>query len=70
LPRVVWSHNTSVCRAMQVTPFKLLYGEEPVITKGIKLRSARKKAEGTYSPTEAESKYLLQQECMKEVENL
>jgi hypothetical protein len=44
LPRVVWSHNTSVCRAMQFTPFKLLYGEEPVITKEIKLRSARKKS--------------------------
>jgi hypothetical protein len=30
LPRAVWSHNTSVCRAMKFTPFKLLYGEEPV----------------------------------------
>jgi hypothetical protein len=30
LPRAVWSHNTSICRAMKFTPFKLLYGEEPV----------------------------------------
>jgi hypothetical protein len=27
LPRAIWSHNTSICRAMKFTPFKLLYGE-------------------------------------------
>jgi hypothetical protein len=27
LPRAVWSHNTSVCRATNSTPFKLLYTE-------------------------------------------
>jgi hypothetical protein len=30
LPRAIWSHNTSVCRATKFAPFKLLYGEEPV----------------------------------------
>jgi chemotaxis methyl-accepting protein methylase len=30
LPRAVWSHNTSVCRATKFTHFNLLYGEEPV----------------------------------------
>jgi hypothetical protein len=30
LPRAVWSHNTSICRATKLTPFKLLYREEPV----------------------------------------
>jgi hypothetical protein len=30
LPRSVWSHNTSICGATKFTPFKLLYGEEPV----------------------------------------
>jgi transposase InsO family protein len=30
LLRVVCSHNTSICRAMKFTPFKLPYGEEPV----------------------------------------
>jgi hypothetical protein len=34
LPRAVWSHNTSVCRAMKFTPFKLLYGEEPRNPRG------------------------------------
>jgi hypothetical protein len=50
--------------------FKLLYGEEPVTLEEIKLRSARTKAEATYSPTEAESKDLLEPERMKAVENL
>jgi hypothetical protein len=30
LPRAVWSHNPSICRATKFTPFKLLYGEELV----------------------------------------
>jgi hypothetical protein len=30
LTRAVWSHNTSICRATKLTPFKLLYREEPV----------------------------------------
>jgi hypothetical protein len=42
LPRVVWSHNTYVIRAIKFTPFKLLYGEESVTPEEIKLCSARK----------------------------
>jgi hypothetical protein len=60
LPRVVWSHNTSVCRVTKFTPFKLLYGEEPVTLEEIKLHSGRTKTEATYSPNEAESKDLLE----------
>jgi hypothetical protein len=70
LRRAVWSHNTSICRAMKFTPFKLLYGEEPVTPEEIKLRSARTRTEATYSPSEAESKDLLESEHMKAVENL
>jgi hypothetical protein len=59
LLRAVWSYNTSICRAMKFTPFKLLYGEEPVRPEETKLRSARTKMEATYCPSEAESKDLL-----------
>jgi hypothetical protein len=69
LPRAAWSHNTSVCRAIKFTPFKLLYREEPVTPEEIKLHSARKNMDATYSPSEAESKDLLEPERMKAVEN-
>jgi hypothetical protein len=70
LPRAVWSHNTSVCKATKFTPFKLLYGEESVTPEEIKLRSARTRAEVTYNPIEVESKDLLEPEHMKAVDNL
>jgi hypothetical protein len=42
------------------TPFKLLYGEEPVTPEEIKLHSARIRAEAVNNPTEIESKDLLE----------
>jgi len=41
LPRVVWSHNTTVSRATGFTPFKLLYGEEAMLLEEIKHQSLR-----------------------------
>jgi hypothetical protein len=70
LPRVVWSHNISICRATKFTPFKLLYEEEPITPEEIKLCSARTRTEATYSPSEAKAKDLLEAERMKAVENL
>jgi hypothetical protein len=67
LPRIVWSHNTSVCRATKFTPFMLLYEEEPINLEEIKLHSARIKTKATYSPSEAESKDMLELEHMKAV---
>jgi hypothetical protein len=54
----------------KIHPFKLLYGEEPVTPKEIKLRSARTNTEAIHSPSEAESKDLLKPECMKVVKNI
>jgi hypothetical protein len=70
LSRVVWSHNTSICRATKFTPFKLLYGEEPVTPEEIKLFSARTNTDAMYSPTKVESKDLLELECKKVVKKL
>jgi hypothetical protein len=70
LLRAVWSHNTFVFIATKFTPSMLLYGEYPITPEEIKLRSARTKTEATYSPSEAESKDLLEPEHMKAVKNL
>jgi hypothetical protein len=70
LRRAVWSHNTSICRVTKFTPYKLLYGEEPITPEEIKLHSARIMTKATYCPSKAESKDLLEPERMKVVENL
>jgi hypothetical protein len=70
LLRVVWSHNTSISRATIFIHFKLLYDKVPVTPEEIKLRSARTRPEAIYSPTEAESKDLLEPEQIKAVKNL
>jgi hypothetical protein len=59
-----------ICRATKFTPFKLLYGEGLVTPEEIKLLSARTNVEAVNSPTEVESKDLLEPERMKAVENL
>ena len=35
----MWSHNTTVLRATEFTPFKLLYGEEAMLPEEIKHQS-------------------------------
>jgi hypothetical protein len=55
---------------MKFTHFKLLYGEEPITPEEIKVCSARTEMEATYSPSEAESKDLVEPERMKAVKNL
>jgi hypothetical protein len=34
--RKVWSHNTTVCRATNFTPFRLLFGAKVVLPEKIK----------------------------------
>jgi len=41
LPRVVWSHNTTISRTTGFTLFKLLYGEEAMLPEEIKHQSLR-----------------------------
>jgi tryptophan 2,3-dioxygenase len=62
--------HTSISKATNLMPFKLLYGEEPVTPEEIKFQSTRTKLEVVYSPIEAKSKDLMEPERMKVVENL
>jgi hypothetical protein len=39
MPNAVWSHNTTVSRAINFTPFLLLFGAEAVLPEEIKHRS-------------------------------
>jgi hypothetical protein len=41
LPKVVWSHNTTVSRATSFTPFRLLFGTEAMTPKEIENESMR-----------------------------
>jgi hypothetical protein len=41
LPRVIWSHNTTVSRAIGFTPFLLLFGTEAMTPEEIKNESLR-----------------------------
>jgi hypothetical protein len=36
MPTAVWSHNTIVCRAINFTPFRLMYGAEAMLPEEIK----------------------------------
>jgi hypothetical protein len=55
---------------LRIQQIELLYGEEPVIVEEIKLQRARTWLEAIYSPTEVDSKDLLEPERMKAVDNL
>jgi hypothetical protein len=41
LPRVIWSHNTTVSRAASFTPFRLLFGTEAMTPEEMKNESTR-----------------------------
>jgi hypothetical protein len=41
LPKVIWSHNTTISRAMSFTPFRLLFGTEAMTPEEIKNESIR-----------------------------
>jgi hypothetical protein len=55
---------------LRIQQIELLYGEEPVTVEEIKLQRARTWLEAIYSPTEVDSKDLLEPERMKAVDNL
>jgi hypothetical protein len=70
MPTAVWSHNTTVCRASNFTPFQLMYAAEAVPLERIKYRSLPTATETTVCPNEAEENDLLESDTLKAVANL
>jgi hypothetical protein len=70
MPRAVWSHNTTVCRATNFTPFRLLFGVEAILPEEIKYQSLCTTMGAPSCPNEAEEKDLLEPERLKAITNL
>jgi hypothetical protein len=70
MPRAVWSHNTTVYRATNFTPFWLMFEAEAVLSEEIKHQRMITTAEAPPCPNEAEEKDLLEPERLKAVTNL
>jgi hypothetical protein len=70
MPTAVWSHNTIVCRAINFTPFRLMYGAEAMLPEEIKHWSLQATAENTICPSEAEEKDLLESDRLQAISNL
>jgi hypothetical protein len=70
MPRAVWSHNTTICRATNFTPFWLLFRAEAVLPEEIKYQSLRTTTKAPSCPNEAEEKDLLEPDRLKAVTNL
>jgi hypothetical protein len=70
MPRAVWSHNTTVSRATNFTPFWLLFEAEAVLPEEMKHQSLRTTAEAPPCPSEAEEKDLMESGRLKVVSNL
>jgi hypothetical protein len=70
MPREVWSHNTTVSKATNFTPFQLLFRAEAILPKEIKHRRLRTVVEASPCPSEAEEKDLLESDRLKAVANL
>jgi hypothetical protein len=59
MPRAVWSHNTTVYRATNFTPFWLLFKAEAVLPEEIKHQSLRTAAEAPLCPQRSRGKRLI-----------
>jgi hypothetical protein len=70
MPRTLWSHNMTVSRAPNFTPFWLMYGAEVTLPEEVKHWSLQKAAEIPTCPSEAEEKDLVESDKLKAVANL
>jgi hypothetical protein len=70
MTRAVWSHNTTVSRATNFTPFRLMYGSKEVLPEEVKHLSLRTATEALACPSEAKEKDLLKLDRLKAMANL
>jgi hypothetical protein len=70
MPTAIWSHNTTVCRETNFTPFRLMCGAEEALLEKIKHRSLRTATEIPVCQNEAEEKDLLESDRHKAIANL
>jgi hypothetical protein len=70
MPMAVCSHNTTVCRETNFTPFRLMYGTEAMLPGEIKHRSLRVTVESIPCPSEVEEKDMLESDRLNAVTNL
>jgi hypothetical protein len=70
MPKAIWSNNTTVCRATNFTPFRLMYGAEAVLLEEVKHRSLQTATEALVCPREAEEKDMLESDRLMVVANL
>jgi hypothetical protein len=68
--KAIWSHNTTISRATNFTPFRLLFGAEAVLPEEVKHTSFWITMKASPCPTETEDKDLLELERLKAVANL
>jgi hypothetical protein len=70
MPRAVWSHNTTDCRATNFTLFQLLFKAEAILPEEIKHKSVHTTAEGPPCPSKTKEKDLVEADRLKAVANL
>jgi hypothetical protein len=70
MPTAMWCHNTTVCRATNSTPFRLMYGAKAVLPEEIKHQRPWTTTEATACPKEAEDEDLLESDRLKAIVSL
>jgi hypothetical protein len=70
MPKAVWRHNTTVCKATNFTSFQLMYKVDTVLPEEVKHRSLQTVIEAPMCPSEAEEKDLLESDRLKAIANL
>jgi hypothetical protein len=70
MPRAIWIQNTTLSRAINFTPFWLLFRVEAVLPEEIEHKSLRTTAKTPPCPSEAEEKDLMESKRIKAITNL